>query len=85
MDHLHFGNTKENYQVTEGADDCLNISVNESLQFFKPNKLNMVVQMQQNYSKNDYVLKNKICMIFTKTLFFSVKILFFLNKVICLK
>ena len=45
MDQLHFGNTKENNQVTEGADDCLNISVNESLQFFKPNKLNMVVQM----------------------------------------
>ena len=45
MDHLHFGNTKENNQVTEGADGCLNISVNESLQFFKPNKLNMVVQM----------------------------------------
>ena len=45
MDHLHFGDTKENNQVTEGADDCLNISVNESLQFFKSNILNMVVQM----------------------------------------
>ena len=77
MDHLHFGDTKENNQVTEGAVDCLNISVNESLQFFKPNILNMVVQMLQNYSKNDYILKNKICMIFTKTLFFSVEIFFF--------
>ena len=45
MDHLHFGDTKENNQVTEGAVDCLNISVNESLQFFKPYILNMVVQM----------------------------------------
>ena len=38
----------------------------------------MVVQMKQNYLKN-YIFKKKICMIFTKTLFFSVKI-FFLIK-----
>ena len=40
MDHVHLDDTKENNQVTEAADDSLNISVNESLQLFKPKILN---------------------------------------------
>ena len=33
------------------------------------NSTNMVVQMQQNYSKNNYIFKKEICMIFAKTYF----------------
>ena len=40
MDHVHLDDTKENNQVTEAADDSLSISVNESLQLFKPKILN---------------------------------------------
>ena len=36
MDHVHLDDAKENNQVTEAADDCLNTLVNESLQLFKP-------------------------------------------------
>ena len=47
----------------------------------------MVVQMSQNYSKINYIFKNKICtyytsMCFTKTIFFSQKRLY-LKKDTC--
>ena len=32
--------------------------------------------MLQNLSKNNYIFKKKICIIFTKTLFFLVKVFF---------
>ena len=37
----------------------------------------MVVQMQQNFSKNNYIFKKKIYIIFSKTLFFLSKMFFF--------
>ena len=42
MDHVHLDDTKENNQVTEPTDDCLNTSVNESFQLFKPKILNAI-------------------------------------------
>ena len=42
MDHVHFGDTKENNQVTEAADASVNTSVNESLQLFKTKILNAI-------------------------------------------
>ena len=42
MNHMHFNDMKEINQVAEAADDSLNTSVNEWLQFFKPKILNAI-------------------------------------------
>ena len=42
MDHVHLDDAKENNQIIEATDDSLNTSINESLQLFKPKKLNAI-------------------------------------------
>ena len=51
MDHVHFNITKENNQVTEAADDSLNTSTNESVQFFKPEILNAIEKIRDKNRK----------------------------------
>ena len=66
MDHVHLGDTKENNQVTEAADDSLNTSVNESLQLFKPKILNAIEIIRDKKKKrpdidtiHDHIMKTE--------------------------
>ena len=51
MDHVHLDDAKQNNQVIEATDDCLNTSVNESLQLFKPKILNAIETIKDKKKK----------------------------------
>ena len=51
MDHVHLDDTKENNQVTEATDDCLNTSVNESFQLIRQKILNAIETIRDKKKK----------------------------------
>ena len=66
MDHVHLDDAKENNQVTEATTDCLNTSVNESLQLFKPKILNAIEIIKDKKKKradidtiHDYITRTE--------------------------
>ena len=66
MDHVHLDDAKENNQIIEATDDSLNTSINESLQLFKPKKLNAIEIIKDKKKKradidtvHDYITRTE--------------------------